>query len=240
METAQTADYALRTVIELCDSDGRTVTELASSLGVSRSVMQRIVSTLHQRAAVTRDESGRYWPGPFFIALAANVPSELATVAQPVVERLASLTQETVIAVERDQSDSVVIAQATGTTGPLRVEYHTGYRQSLSQGASSLAILAHLEESEQIRLGSGGHSKTAGIRQKGYAYSEGQVREDMVGIAAPILTNARVHGSLAIVLPTVRASRTDELLPFLTAAAQEISSALSSNTPGRHERSPHQ
>ena len=63
-ETSQTLDRGLRVLRVLADKpDGLTVTELASELGVNRTVVYRLVSTLEQHALLRRDARGRLHVG---------------------------------------------------------------------------------------------------------------------------------------------------------------------------------
>jgi DNA-binding IclR family transcriptional regulator len=227
MDTAQTADYALRTLLELERSDGQTIAEVAVGLSLNRTVAQRIMSTLHRRGTVLRDLDNRYWLGPLLIAIARDTPDELAIVAAPLVRELAERTDETVI-VARDQHDeSVIVARQNGHQNPLRVEYEVGFRQPLSRGATSLAILAYRDPSHARRLLEAGDlAQLERIRGEGYAHTEGQIRADMIGLAAPIFDGDEVVGSLGIVLPSARAGRVPDLVPELLRASANLSGAV--------------
>jgi DNA-binding IclR family transcriptional regulator len=231
LDTAQTADYALQTLLELERSDGQTIAEVAEVLSLNRTVAQRIMATLHRRGAVLRDLDGRYWLGPLLIAIAHNTPDELSIVAAPVVRELAERTDETVI-VARDQDDeSVIVARENGRQNPLRVEYEVGFRQPLSRGATSLAILAYRDPAHAKRLLVTGDLATlALIRSEGYAHTEGQIRADMIGLAAPIFNGDDVVGSLGIVLPSARAERVSDLVPELCEASARLSVAFHRHT----------
>ncbi|GAA1633762.1 IclR family transcriptional regulator [Georgenia ruanii] len=227
METAQTADYALLTLLELERSDGQTVSQLAAALSLNRTVAQRIVTTLHRRAAVSRDLEGRYWLGPLLIALAERLPHELSIVSAPLVGELARRAQETVVVAARDGAEAVVVARENGSSSPLRVEYEVGFRQPINRGASSLAILAHLDEATARRhVAASDLPALAKIREQGYARSEGQLRAHMVGIAAPILAGELgVVGSIAIIVPSARATRLEGFLDDVVETAARIGRA---------------
>jgi DNA-binding IclR family transcriptional regulator len=231
MDTAQTADYALLTLLELERSDGQTIAEIAGVLSLNRTVAQRIISTLHRRGAVLRDLDNRYWLGPLLTAIAHNTPDELAIVAAPVMRELAELTAETVI-VSRDEDDeTVIVARENGHQSPLRVEYEVGFRQPLSRGATSLAILAYRDPSHARRLLIAGDlARLELIRSEGYAHTEGQIRADMIGLAAPIFDGDDVVGALGIVLPRARAERVPELVPELCRASARLSVAFHRHT----------
>lgn len=227
METAQTADYALLALLELERRDGRTVSQLAGALSLNRTVVQRIVTTLHRRAALTRDVEGRYWLGPLLIALGEHLPHELAVAGAPFVRDLARRAQETVVVAARDGAEVVVVARENGSSSPLRVEYEVGFRQPITSGATGIAVLAHLDEVEARRLASASDVAALGqVRAQGYARSAGQVRPGMVGVAAPVLAGeAGVVGSVAIVAPVMRAERLEGLLDDLVDTAGQIGDA---------------
>jgi len=83
-ETSQTLDRGL-TVLELLSdaSDGLTVTEIAAKLGVSRTVVYRLVVTLEQHALLRRGGDGRCRLGMAVLALARQVQPVLREAAIP-------------------------------------------------------------------------------------------------------------------------------------------------------------
>lgn len=222
MEIAQTADYALRVLDALDGRDNRTVAELAKELDVSRSVAQRVIMTLHRRGMVIKTDGGRYALGPALIHLAENLPHPLAAAGQSVIDELSQRTGETVVITVPIVDDAVVVASCPGRRGQLRVEYETGFRHPLVRGASGIAILAFLPEKARRALaGPGFEEKLSAVRESGIARTSGQIREYMVGMAAPIRDD-RVIGSVAIISPSTREKNLDELADPLRAAAQEI------------------
>src|SRR6266540_6078264 len=59
-ETSQTLDRGLTVLELLADApDGLSITELAAALGVSRTVVYRLVNTLELHRLVRRDSEGR-------------------------------------------------------------------------------------------------------------------------------------------------------------------------------------
>ena len=89
-ETSQTLDRGL-TVLELLadSSDGMTVTEIAVTLEVSRTVVYRLVVTLEQHALLRRGIDGRCRLGMAVLALARQVQPVLRDAAVPALRRLA-------------------------------------------------------------------------------------------------------------------------------------------------------
>jgi DNA-binding IclR family transcriptional regulator len=224
VETAQTADYALLVLIELQAHDGQTVAELAASLSLNRSVIQRIMVTLHRRSMVTKGIGGRFYLGPQLIAIAQHVPDELTGFARPYLRELAVAVEEMAVLTVQDIDDALIVAHHNGSTSALRVEYEIGTRHPLSQGASGLAILAHLNHPG---IDSGMERRLRLIREAGYARTEGEIKDQMIGLAAPLITETLgCVGSLALILPSIRATKIDEAL---IVQLRQTASALSSS-----------
>ncbi len=225
METAQTADYALRALLELESRDGQTIAELTERLSLSRTIAQRVITTLHRRGGVLRDLDNRYWLGPLLMSIARDVPDALAVVAGPLVHELSGRVAETVI-VSRDEGEqTVIVARANGGRSPLRVEYEVGFRQPLSRGGASLAILAHRDATLARKLlGAEEIAGLARIRAEGYARTEGQMKAGTVEVAAPIFDGTGVVvGSLGIVVPSARSEPVPTLVPDLLRTAETLS-----------------
>ena len=73
-ETSQTLDRGLRVLSVLADSpEGLTVTEVAAALGVSRTVVYRLITTLEQHGLARRDGTGRLHVGLGVLALARGL-----------------------------------------------------------------------------------------------------------------------------------------------------------------------
>ncbi|HWH25973.1 MAG TPA: IclR family transcriptional regulator C-terminal domain-containing protein [Pseudolysinimonas sp.] len=231
METAQTADYALRVLIELENHDSRTIAELSDSLDISRSVVQRMITTLHGRAMVVKRDEGRYSLGPGLIGLGSNLPHELVIVARPYMRELTTSSREMVALTVPDGDEAVIVARRKGSNWPLRVEYEIGFRHPLSLGGDGLAILAFQERSEEAEQLSPHLAEVlADVRQRGYVSTSGELREHLVCLAAPILAGPLgVVGSLAIVVPSERAEQLnnslDELLLQTTRLGAEYAQA---------------
>ncbi|NUS49674.1 MAG: helix-turn-helix domain-containing protein, partial [Nocardioidaceae bacterium] len=70
-ETSQTLDRGLRVLHTLAASpQGLTVTALAAEIGVNRTVVYRLVTTLEQHGLARRDSHGRLHVGLGVLALA--------------------------------------------------------------------------------------------------------------------------------------------------------------------------
>ncbi|GAB7005676.1 hypothetical protein JCM18899A_31490 [Nocardioides sp. AN3] len=233
METAQTADYALRVLLELERHQGElgdesnvglSVTELARGLELNRAVVQRVVATLHRRALLTRCFDGKYVLGPGLLNLGRGIPHELAHIAKLALVDLAESAEEMVVLSVPEGDESVVVARQNGNHGPLRIEYAVGFRHSMARGASGLAMLAFMRPAVAARLMPADDlPKLERIRQAGYALTHGEIAAAMVGVAVPIrLEDGKILGSVAAVLPNERAEGAERLVPQLVKAAEAI------------------
>lgn len=146
-----------------------------------------------------------------------------------------------------------VSASGTGGRTPSRVELWPGVAMPFFRGASSKAILAHLDdrslkriylENEMlIREGEGPQNwkqfKAAlrGIQRDVFAITVAEVAEGRVGIAAPILMNKRVVAGVSMVFESgqVDAVAQAGFPQQVVAAAERISLALSED-PGTISR----
>src|SRR5262245_51688788 len=89
-ETSQTLDRGLRVLEVLAATPaGLTVTELAHVVGVNRTVVYRLVTTLEQHGLARRDPAGRLHVGLGVLALARGLQPVLRELAAPVLRALA-------------------------------------------------------------------------------------------------------------------------------------------------------
>src|SRR4030088_3816986 len=95
-ETSKTADQALTPPLAI-PAPGPTPTPLLCRLvGVNRTVVNRLLSTLHGRGFLRRDGDG-YVLGTVLLRMAENVSPALRDAAVPVMQRLLDATRETVV-----------------------------------------------------------------------------------------------------------------------------------------------
>lgn len=236
MEIAQTADHALRVLDCIAAHGHRTIAQLIEDLGLSRSAAQRVLASLHRRALVTKAPQGGYVLGPALIRLAQHLPHPLAAAGAAEINRLGRRTGETVVLAVPSGDEAVVVASNPGRTRQLRVEYEAGFRHELASGASGIAILAFLAaENHGVPMGPELETRLDQVRRAGIARTEGQLRDHMIGLAAPILHGDQVLGSIAIIAPSLRAETIETYTDDLRAAAAGIARAWSTTHPADAE-----
>jgi len=178
---ALTLDRGLR-VLELLAAEARefTVAEIATTLGMHRQAVYRLLSTLETHHLVARAGSGRFTLGLGVLRLARLVSPHLQRRAIPQLGILAQALGATAQCVVAEGLDAVVLC----VVEPDNVTYHLsqqpGARHPLEQGASGLAILSgrppSRNEPPEVSLG----------RERGYVVTVGQVTPGAVGIAVPL------------------------------------------------------
>jgi DNA-binding IclR family transcriptional regulator len=142
-ETSQTLDRGLTVLEVLSDApEGLTVTELAARLGVSRTVVYRLVVTLEQHALLRRGADGRCRLGLGLLPLARQVQPALREAAVPSLRRLADSTGALAYLAIADGTDCVVAAVAEPPRAEAPPLLRPGARLPLERGAVGRAVLA--------------------------------------------------------------------------------------------------
>lgn len=208
-ETSQTLDRGLRVLSVLADSpEGLTVTEVAAALGVSRTVVYRLIVTLEQHGLVRRGTDGRCRLGLAVLTLARQVQPLLRDAAMPVLRRLAEGIGATAYLGMVDGQDLLAVAVAEPPRSDVHVAYRLGSRMPLELGAAGRAVLA---------------ARTAAGRplDPPWVVSTGD-SPGSSGIAAPVLGIPGVEAAVGVAVATPP----EDVGPRVARAAQEIARAL--------------
>lgn len=219
--------------------------ELVRATGLNRSTMNRLVRYLSECGYLALiEQTGRYSLGPAAIDLGRRAAAsfDLREICQPVLERLAAETEETIILTAHNEADDTVVCvdQIESRRGGLRVFQQIGTTLPLHAGASPKAVLAALPEEDRDRYVSKSldaltaHTIVNEIAlrtdmertiDRGFAISREETYEGVVGIGAAFTgPNGRPLGSVAIAGPMQRISQEqiDRYGELLLAAAAEI------------------
>lgn len=142
-ETSQTLDRGLTLMTLLADRpEGMRVSEIATELGIGRTVVYRLVVTLEKHALLRRAADGRCHVGLGLIGLARQVQPLLREAALPPLRRLADVTTSTAHLTITDGADGlVVVAVAEPPRGDLFVGLRVGSRSGLEESAAGQAVL---------------------------------------------------------------------------------------------------
>lgn len=172
-ETSQTLDRGLTILALVAErSDGITVGDISEELGLSRTIVYRLVSTLEQHALIRRASDGKCRIGLGMLGLSRHVQPLLRQAAMPALRALAEQTDATAHLTVADGGDGLVIAVFEPPTAGLHVGLRVGSRTPLEDSPAGQAILA-------TRRQGPGESRTPELRV-------GAVGEGAHGIAASI------------------------------------------------------
>ncbi|AXH94839.1 IclR family transcriptional regulator [Ornithinimicrobium avium] len=143
-ETAQTLDRGLLVLQALGaprNVHGLSMSELAERLGLARTVVYRLVTTLEARGFVSRGEDGRVRLGLGVARLQYAVRPVLVEVARPVLHELAEQSGATAHLTLADGEHAVALLVVEPTWTDFHVAYRVGSRHPLERGAAGRAIL---------------------------------------------------------------------------------------------------
>ncbi|MDO5754551.1 IclR family transcriptional regulator [Arthrobacter sp.] len=213
------------------------VTEIADRVGMHKSTVSRLLTTLEQEELVERGSDGRrYKLGLGLIAMAGPLLAELdeRRVAYPILQRLTERTAETSALMVWNGRESMCVEQIPSPqqvkhTAPLGARY----RDAMS---SSVQVFLSLESEERVRelmvngtIHFAGLDETgleaylvrlADVAKRGYATNYGESSMDEVGVAAPVFDH-RGEAVAAVLIPAPRFRVSPEQLQTLGEAAKQ-------------------
>lgn len=217
------------------------VTELAERLALSKAVVHRTLISLKASDLVHDDGDGRYTLGPAVLALGTSYLRNLdiRDMSRHLLRRLCDETNETATLSVRRGATRVYVDQVNPIRD-IKMTVEIGSSAPLHAGASSKALLAHLEEEEVDSILSGVlHKLTkrtivepkemrrelALVREQGFAVSLGERQEGGGSVASPILNDeGRPLGVIAVCAPTARIkAEMDAIAPLLVEGVRLLS-----------------
>lgn len=209
-EIAQTLDRGLRLLALVADAAGRSggvsVSDAAAELGLARTVVYRLATTLTAHGLVRRDPQGRLHLGLGVLPLARAAQPLISRTALPALRRLAEDLGATahLTVVDGDEALAILVVEPSWTA--VHVAYRSGSRHPLDRGAAGLAILAG-------RRG-----------DRSWASSTGELQSGAHGVAAPILGVEGLEASVGVVSLTPLDAAT--VGPRVRTTADTITTAL--------------
>ena len=208
-ETSQTLDRGLRVLRVLAESpEGLTITELSTRMGVNRTVVYRLISTLEGHALIRRDARGRLFVGLGVLHLASAVQPLLRELAVPVLRSLAEAIGSTAHLTVADGNEALALAVVEPTWTDFHVAYRIGSRHPLAAGAAGKAI-GLLDQSDA----------------SAYAVTSGELQSGAHGLAAPVRGLEGLRASVGIV--TLDGAIDESVVaPRVIAAAQQVADRL--------------
>jgi DNA-binding IclR family transcriptional regulator len=201
------------------------VTELATRVGLSKTVVFRILRTLVSRGFLSYVEDGRHYrlgPAAFQLGARMLAGADLRSVALPVMRELRDRTGESVaLAVLLDDANTYI--DQVPSTDEVRMTVEIGRAFPLNAGAQGKVTLAFASPQVRTRVLGRPLDRMTGntvvdrsalereldeIRLAGTAISRGERLDGAAAVAAPILgADGYAAGSIAIYGPAARFDR---------------------------------
>jgi DNA-binding IclR family transcriptional regulator len=207
-ETSQTLDRGIRVLMVLAAApQGLSVTALSEALGINRTVVYRLVSTLEQHALVRRDGHGRLHVGLGVLHLATAVQPVLRDVAIPVLRQLAERVGCTAHLTVAEGDEALALAVIEPSWTDFHVSYRVGARHPLTRGAAGRAILLLREEDGPP-----------------YVATSGELEPGARGLAAPVRGVSGLEASIGVV--TLVDMDVATIGPLVTEAAERLAAHL--------------
>ncbi|MEJ2352496.1 MAG: IclR family transcriptional regulator [Anaerolineales bacterium] len=250
--TIQSVERAIMILEQLADCGGSaSLSDLARSLGLSRSTVHGLLATMRQRGFVTQDSNGHYALGIKLFELGTLAVSrlDLRVIAGPILQRLVDEFNETVHLVVGDGLDVVYIDKRESPQS-MRIVSQVGRRLPAYCTSVGKAMLAFLPEEELDELLTGvemqpwthntitekeqlkAHLRE--VRRRGYALDNEEIFEGLRCVGAPIRDHLKqVVAAVSVAGPSVRLGpdRISEIIPAVVKAATEISHQLGCREP---------
>ncbi|GII58450.1 transcriptional regulator [Planotetraspora thailandica] len=208
-ESAQTLERGLRLLRLLAEGHrGRTPTELAHELGLSRPAVYRLITTLQEEGFARRDAEGKVHLGFGVLVLAQAVQPLLRAAALPALRTLAERAGATAHLTVAEGGDGLAVAVVEPSWTDFHVAYREGSRHPLTRGAAGLALLALRSGSEEPAL----------------HMTRDQLQEGARGLAAPVRGLSDLEASVGVV--SFGEIDVDRIGPLVLTAAADIAATL--------------
>lgn len=244
--TIAAVDRALCVLEALAGQPRQGVTDLASRLGLTKTIVFRLLSTLEARGFVVREGDKAIYSLGYRMGVLgeqAGMQNTLLAAARPVMERLRDDTTETINLILREDRRSLVLATLEGHHA-MRIYANAGRYGPLHAGGGSILLLAHApKDIRETVLAEPLEPFTAAtlidpddlrtrldmIRADGFHIAINDLDEGAFSIAAPI--RGASHDVIASVSVAGAMARYDEArrrryLGLVEGAAAEISGKL--------------
>lgn len=181
-ETAQTLSRGLDVLMLLAATPtGLSPSQIAADLGLSRSIIYRLVSTLVDYNLVRRGADGQLTVGLGALRLTENLHPSLREATRDVLEVLAEEAHATAHFVVADGDEALAVAVVEPQRTTFHVGYRVGSRTPLGVGAIGRALLAARE----------GHG--------GVFASEGELIPGAYGVVVPVLNMPGIVAAVGVV-----------------------------------------
>jgi len=244
--TIAAIDRAMHVLEALAERPGQGVTDLSSRLGMTKSLVFRILHTLEARGYVAKDSDKAVFSLGYRTAVLgerADRQKGLLLAARPEMDTLSEHSAENVNLVVRDGDRALVIATREGRHS-MRLFAQVGRHAPLHAGGGSMILLAFAPDDVREHLLSGNlrrytdrtisdpnelRSRLESIRVQGWYIAQDDLDEGAFSVAAPIRAaggDVVAAVSVAGALARFDEARRNRHLDAVRAAADRISARL--------------
>lgn len=198
---SQTLSRGIRILEELADArTPLTIDDIASRLGVHRSIAYRLLRTLEDHRLVSRDAAGAVSLGARMAALAAGVAHDLQAEALPELTAVANELGMTCFLAVLDGDDCITLASIEPRHAVASVAQRPGARHPVTVGAPGKAILTQLRSAEwPTDAASILVDDVSASRSRGYATSHDEVIPTVQSVAVPLALRGQRPAAIAVV-----------------------------------------
>jgi DNA-binding IclR family transcriptional regulator len=198
---SQTLSRGIRILEVLADAHGPlTIDEIATRLGVHRSIAYRLLRTLEDHGLVTRDVSGAVSLGARMAALAAGVAHDLQAEALPELTAIANELGMTCFLAVLDGAECITLASVEPRHAVASVAQRPGARHPVTVGAPGKAILSQLPSTDwpdDAPASLAADVETA--RTRGFATSHDEVIPTVQSVSVPLALRGQRPAAIAVV-----------------------------------------
>lgn len=240
---------ALRRAVQILDlvselANPPTFTDIVALLGLPKSSVHGLCATLVELGLLHRSEAGTYRLGSHTMTWANGFLRQTDLVAefQRVLNERRELSQFTVTLTVLDGTQVIYLACANSNTA-LGFTFRIGMRLPAPFTATGKAMLSTLSDQEvsqrfsaqwpspltphSVTTRDGLMAELATTRQRGYSIDNGQIRDGMLCIGAPVYDfSGKAIAGLAVSMLEIEA--TEEAIESTGLALMDISQSLSS------------
>jgi len=199
----QSLERGLKVLEALVDNHPAGVTELATALDLDKTVVHRLLYTLHSMGYVKQDKNRKYMPGPTLLRIGSKTLADLdiRTLALPYMQRLAEETKGVAHLAKWVESRAIYIERVQDP-GLRLVTTDVGGEAPGYCSAAGKVLWAYRPQNELERLlidiPRQAHTTNtlldsfeiqrhlAQVRAQGYAIDNEEHRLGLIGIGAPI------------------------------------------------------
>jgi DNA-binding IclR family transcriptional regulator len=166
--------------------------DLCTATGLPRATAHRLAVGLEVHGLLSRDEQGRWRPGPMLAVLAAGAPDPLLAASAEVLPRLRDRTGESVQVYRADGIVRICIAVSEPASG-LRDTVPLGARLPMTAGSAAKVLAAWGDAAVQRAvLGDGRITERmlTEVRRRGWAQSVAEREAGVASVSAPVRDKA--------------------------------------------------